>query len=158
MLVVDFFPLALCGMRHTNKLSVIAGNSTEHFEYSSSTGVLPRLACLKKLVPAVSMAASYRCEFWENSRSCRLWDRKQSIDVALGGSDRCIKKSSSQLCLGRLTRQRREERRLELNSAVPVAAGRGHWKAADIIAFPALQSDLCCLLRLFLIIESSAYL
>lgn len=27
------------------------------------------------------------------------------------------------------------ERRLEVNNAVPVAAGRGHWKAVDIIFF-----------------------
>lgn len=29
------------------------------------------------------------------------------------------------------------ERLLKVNNAVPVAAGRGHWKAADIIFFPS---------------------
>lgn len=29
------------------------------------------------------------------------------------------------------------EQLLELNSAVPVTAGRGHWKAVDIIFFPS---------------------
>lgn len=34
---------------------------------------------------------------------------------------------------------------LELNNAVPVTAGRGHWKAVDFIFFLILQSYVYCL-------------
>lgn len=62
----------------------------------------------------------------------------------------------NQLCLRWLTRQRRVEWLLELNNAVPVTAGRGHWKAVDIISFLVLQSYIYCLPRLFLNTVSSS--
>lgn len=44
------------------------------------------------------------------------------------------------------------EQLLELNNAVPVTAGRGHWKAVDFNPFPILQSYIYCLPVLFLYI------
>lgn len=41
---------------------------------------------------------------------------------------------------------------MELNSAVPVTAGRGHWKAMDVISFLILQSYIYCLPWVFLCI------
>lgn len=41
---------------------------------------------------------------------------------------------------------------LELNNAVPVTAGRGHWKAVDFISFLILQSYIYYLPWLFLYI------
>lgn len=151
MLVLCFFPLVLCGMWHTNKLSVIVGNSMEHFKYPGSTGFSQSRvssACLKKLIPAVSIAARHWCEFWEKSESCRFWNRKQSIGVCWKGDIGALK-NSSQSRLRQLSSQWRGERLLELNNAVPVTAGRGHWKAVDVLSFLILQSYIYGLPWLF---------
>lgn len=65
------------------------------------------------------------------------------------GRQRCVKEFQS-TSFEAFDQTARGGALLELNNAVPVRTGRGHWKAVDFISFPILQCYTYCLPWLFL--------
>lgn len=68
--------------------------------------------------------------------------------MCITGGHRCVKEFQS-ASFGAVDQAVRGGGLLELNNAVPVTAGRGHWKAVDFISFLILQSYIYCLCCLF---------